>query len=321
MIDLKSLFKKLVSLIRSRLDLLVAGKTAGLILVSIVYSSAQNFAPIGAEWHFEKRFAFRGDVDYVKIICNDTILINGKLCQRLEKINNIICNNRPDVEYVFSNGDSVFLYDWRLKDFGLMYVFNADLNESWTIKFMGANQILDSINVYVDSISTMNINGHALRALHVTYSQNVNNYEYTSQSTILEKIGDLIYMFNWNANGELICDGDYPTGINCYSDSQIGFFNWNPMQDCDHVTVSSKESMISPVKMMFREEDDQLVVHSQEENFMHLHITNSQGQFLYKSSGFGVQHQVDISHFVSGIYFVQVHDNNKVILSKSFVKR
>ena len=113
MIDLKSLFKKLVSLIRSRLDLLVAGKTAGLILVSIVYSSAQNFAPIGAEWHFEKRFAFRGDVDYVKIICNDTILINGKLCQRLEKINNIICNNRPDVEYVFSNGDSVFLYDWR----------------------------------------------------------------------------------------------------------------------------------------------------------------------------------------------------------------
>ena len=141
------------------------------------------------EWHFEK-IRLQRWCRPCKIICPMTPLINGKRGQRLEKINNIICNNRPDVGIcLFLMATRYFFYDWRLKDLGLMYVFNADLNESWTIKFMGANQILDSINVECGFHFTMNINGHAFESFAMRLIPKMSiTFEYNLPPTILEKL-------------------------------------------------------------------------------------------------------------------------------------
>ena len=52
-----------------------------LIFISIQLF-AQEFAPIGAEWHYDEQFAFSGDIDYMKFTSVKTLLLMGKFVKK-----------------------------------------------------------------------------------------------------------------------------------------------------------------------------------------------------------------------------------------------
>lgn len=50
----------------------------------------QEFAPVGAEWYYNERFAFSGDVDYIKFTSVKDTVVQGKTCSKIIKRQRLI---------------------------------------------------------------------------------------------------------------------------------------------------------------------------------------------------------------------------------------
>jgi len=150
-----------------------------LLFFTAYLSNGQGFAPVGAEWHYDEHFVFSGDVDYIKITSEKDTMIAGELCRKITKRHKIICNDRPYTEYLFSRNDTVFFLDTAFNQFQILYIFSANAGDSWSIKVRNEElQQTDSVFVVVDSVSTKQINGINLRALHVTYNHPFPEFPY-----------------------------------------------------------------------------------------------------------------------------------------------
>lgn len=96
---------------------------------------------------------------------------------------------------------------------------------------------LDTINVSIDSISPIVINGKSLKRLHVPYYLLTEEYPYSYNSIIIEKIGDIQYMFNYYPSASVACDGNYSAGLRCYQDSELGFYSTGIADSCDYIYI------------------------------------------------------------------------------------
>lgn len=167
------------------------------LIISTISFYGQEFAPVGAEWYYNEQFAFAGDINYIKFTSEKDTLIFGENCKKITKRHKLICNNRPNTEYLFTRNDTVFFLDTAFNEFQILYDFSANPTNSWIIKIKDEFQIIDTLTITVDSISTTQINGQNLKTLYVTYVNDDQNMPQIYPSVIIERIGDINYMFNW----------------------------------------------------------------------------------------------------------------------------
>lgn len=152
------------------------------------------------------------------------------------------CSSRPSIEYMYENdSNEVYFFDSGIDDFQKLWDFNPAENESWCVKIGGTDTL---ITYLVDSVSQIEINGQNLRQIFVTYKFHQNGYEYASSNTsIIEKIGDISYFFPWNSG---ICDLNYAAGLRCYHDSQIGEYSTGIAESCDYTDTWTNIDAVSP---------------------------------------------------------------------------
>lgn len=201
--------------------------TLFLVFISSFVLIAQDFAPIGAEWYFayESPFSFVETVSYRKFIATKDTSFMSKPCRLINS--NIL---------VYSSNDTVYFYDNMFNEFQVLYVFNAQVNDFWHIKVMDETNDIDTVVVTVDSLSTMSINGFSLKVMNVTYSKIAEHQEFPHSSKIVEKIGDLHQFFNWRSETDnFVSDVGYFTGIRCYEDLIIGYYQKNSSIACDYI--------------------------------------------------------------------------------------
>lgn len=209
------------------------------ILLFFVFMSAiivaQDFAPVGATWHYSEEFSYESGVDYIKLISVKDTLFHGKTCRKITKRHKINCNDRPEIEYVYTSNDTVFFYDPNIENFQVLYDFSAEKLDSWVIKFktMSGNP-LEEVHVLVDSVDRVTINGADLKRMYVTYS-NIYDNEVRNQysSVIIENIGDEHYMFNFAAYWTEVCDGNFSKGLRCYEDDALGLYKAEIIPGCE----------------------------------------------------------------------------------------
>ena len=198
-------------------------------------SSAQQWAPVGAKWYYDERFAFSGNINYVLYSSVKDTIFKGQNCRKISKRHDFICLDRPSFELMFDRNDSVFFYDPKLDTFQLLYRFNANKNDSWTLKIhedqTGRN---DTLHIFVDSTGYMVANNQALKLLYVTYSVRYENDSARYHSRIVEKFGDLLFMFNFYPFSNLACDMNLPNGIRCYEDTAFGNYHFALTDSCSY---------------------------------------------------------------------------------------
>ena len=195
---------------------------------------AQDFAPVGAKWHYDNwgAITFFGD-GYITLENQGDTLIEDKVCQRLLKTtytyNGLTENNHiaTSFEYVTSQGDSVFNY--RFGQFYLLYDFAAMPGDSWTVA--GNSTCEQPGTVIVDSIAFESIDGDQFRSLYV--SSPMESPVQFSRGTIYERIGCVGYMFP-----EPMCmlDGDQGGPLRCYADNAASYQFRNDLE-CDEITL------------------------------------------------------------------------------------
>lgn len=180
---------------------------------------AQEFAPMGAIWHYDYGNWYRT----IKPI-KDTI-VEGKNSRIIE----IEDTFNTTKEIIATEGNRILHY----KDgaFYTLFDFDAVPGDSWIVKNNTAWGDCDSSEtIMVDSIGTIIINGISLKYLILSFSLN-SNWRFGTKTTIkvIERIGPLGYFFP-----DLECISDLPwlRDLRCYNDSVFGFFDTGIAASC-----------------------------------------------------------------------------------------
>lgn len=290
--------------------------------------NAQNFAPIGAEWHYGTESYSIGtgfsSVDYIKIRSEKDTIIHSILCRKIVKSGVTHLNNRPKVEYLYSSNDTVFFYDENFSEFQILYVFNLSVNDNWKIKIKNYGLEIDTMIITVDSIYTTQINGNNLQVSKVSYTYTLFSGEgtRTQSSTIIENIGDTYSMFNlWDY--AIVCGGTWTTGLRCYEDTDIGFYNKNSSINCDYSKTWTSIKYIN-------KEDEFSIYPNPNGEFIYIEtknlkkilvkITDTQAKLIF-SKEIDSKEKINLDSFEKGIYFITgIFENEIIGIKKILVK-
>ncbi|RYE22424.1 MAG: T9SS type A sorting domain-containing protein [Sphingobacteriales bacterium] len=207
-----------------------------ILLLSIIIcasssAQAQDFAPVGAEWHFDARYGiFHGKVE------KDTVL-HGVACRKITCTSYIDSiwssrglgvSNKPDL-YVYDNADTVFAYNFLFRKFTPLYIFNVEAGDTIHIPVMppalgSTGNIYDSIlHFVVDSVKDVRYDTAILKTVYTRPAITKDFLEY-SFGPYARKLGNYgTGLLPWCNGCAIILTESYqsPYETRCYHDENI----------------------------------------------------------------------------------------------------
>ncbi len=280
-----------------------------LLSVQFTFGQTNEFAPVGAKWWYD--FS-DGSAEGYKLLesIGDTI-IGSKNCRVIGSTlyKKDLAYPAPTVDtvkqdniYVYS--DSGVVYSFTMGMFYQLYDFNSSIGNVWEVGGVSTDGICDSVGeVVVDSVNFITIGGFELLQMH-TSAVGADYWGFGSKA-ILEKIGSLNYLLPIPSN----CLFDfYPGGpLRCYYDNTIGYYQIDSSITCDFVTEIPDE-FSEPSFYLWPNPINNLLNVSLENEMQNclLSIFNLQGEKLYCNEMKQSVIQVDMSHYPSGIYVIEM---------------
>jgi hypothetical protein len=195
---------------------------------------SQNFAPVGAKWHYsvdDYQPPFNKNYILIESI-KDTVVL-GKNAKKLDQTIFYGAGGSGYIGFDIVYSDSNKVYIYRYNDFKLLYDFNANQGdtvyviEPHIIVCGGNNDTL--IQVLIDSVKIENIGGTLKKVQYVT------NLElgWVIGDKYVETVGSNHYLIPIDCVSPSQTDS-----LRCYSDSTI---NYQLVVDCEELAVGIEE--------------------------------------------------------------------------------
>ena len=286
-------------------------------------TKAQEFAPVGAEWYYSEGFSSWSPMveSYIKFTSVNDTVIKGVACRRIVKSHALVCQNRPNEEFVYNQHDTVFFYDPDFDEFQILFISNAEPDEKWNIKVLDEQNKTFSIEIKVDSVSTILINNKQLKMLFVTYKRDDEFLNERYSSVIIEKIGDTQFMFNWNPWSTFACDGNYSKGLRCYTDSETGHYATGIANSCDENVYWVNTNAISEnieVLLFPNPAKDFVEINANGDSY-NFELYDMQGRLIL-SEKIKSNHRIDLKSIKKGVYQIILTDKNSKRTSRRLIK-
>lgn len=291
-----------------------------ILICDIGISYCQNFAEIGTEWYYHEGFAFSGDVDYIKFVSEKDTVINSVPCKKIIKRHKIECLNRNEVEYIYSINDTVYYYEPSINDFQILYDFNSEPNEHWEISINIGSSQNDSIQVFVDSVASRNINGTELKEMFVTI--NLIGQEISYSTSFIERIGDINYMFYWYNWAIATCDVNWTRGLQCFQDSLIGLYSTGLAESCDYSSTNIEPGigLDNNIKIYPNPTSNFINIELCNDFDIEIQLIGIVGEIISTKTS-GSQFQLDLRSLPDGIYLMKIKHENQIISTNKIVKK
>lgn len=199
-----------------------------IILTSIsIQITAQEFAPIGAKWHYSQGTLNPELIAFKTIESVSDTIIKGKSCKKLIQVSEYMPPYTPSL-FMYSSNDSVFVYEEG--SFHLLYDFGAVAGDTLELGYLAYNGL--PLKMIIDSTSTITINGQLKKLQYVTCGDGI-VIEFGGK--VIEGIGNTEYMFPR-------LDGYLDGPLRCYEDNILGLFlspfhtnnGWD-FQNCEQI--------------------------------------------------------------------------------------
>ncbi len=267
--------------------------------------SGQNFAPLGATWHYTERHGFYPDIRFIKIEAVKDTVFQGEACRILQKNTTQVCAGRNLKEYVFSRGDTVFAWDNNLLSFQPITVYNNAVNSFWEFDYYDLMDATSrTMRVTVDSASYQLINNDSLRVMHVSYQTQASGFWPTRQSRIVERLGDLRYLFNFGMMRN--CDGNFSAGLRCYQDSDIGFYSTQQYASCEYTNLGLPNAEQTEALSFYPNPvEGELHISNTGTDPYPLLLVNTTGRLICRTIAPAGDSLWDLSDLPPGIYFLK----------------
>ena len=292
--------------------------------LSIAYSQAQSFAPIGATWHYTEKFAFETYSSYLYIEATKDTVFKGKTCRVLENNGGLDCAFHNEMDFVYTEDSVVYIYTPEIDSFQVLYNFKAKKDSSWTIIFEidpPLNPQLDTLLVTVDSVCFTTINDQPLKKLFVSYSSLNEGYEGNHYyGEILERLGDTYYLFHLYGLSGVVCDGNYSEGLRCYQDPGFGFYETGIADSCTVVSGIGLQSNQEVIKVDIypNPTNGKFKIASDTKETLSLFVFDLMGQVIYKET-FAEETTIDLSACKPGFYLISLHQGAHINTTRKLV--
>ncbi len=276
-------------------------------LFNIGYS--QNWAQNQAIWHYEQTdYGPPFYDDYIKLTYVGDTVINGDSSTIIFEEKIFLDTIFSGYIYMKSNSNRVYLFVPSLNTFELVYDFNAITGD--TIEVFCRQGVNDSlITIKIDSVSTIDINGHNLKVQYV--SQPILEECYMA-GTIIEKIGWIGFMFPLSS----LTDPPYGGSLRCYEDSVIGQYKVSSY-NCDYIVSVNSIKANKNLKIFPNPTTGKIRV--QAEGIVGVEVMDITGKPIIKHSrenGNPVNNEIDLSQHPKGIYIIKVRTAKGVVVEK-----
>lgn len=275
------------------------------------------FAPSGAVWYYDERFAFSGDIDFIQFTSERDTIIQGKSCKVITKRHQLECMNRPGEEFIYTKNNRVMLWNEQLEKFDLLYDFNARAGDSWEVNVQTADTMVTG-SVNVDSVYYLNVNGVDLLTLDVTYAINWDAYTQSNSTSVTERIGDHNYLFATHARELSPCDANWSGGLRCYSDAEIGLYKRDDLT-CDYVQVGVREEKLKLKSILYPNPGTGIfLIRPETDSYTHFQVFASTGRLILEKEL--ISQSIDLTGSPKGIYLVRLF-NKKGACAETIISK
>ena len=288
-----------------------------LIGISFAKFNAQQitFCPPGAEWHylFTDFYPRAGFV-------NETIKYTGNVIEGSDTLKLLthtkfftMINTSPTyTTLIKQKGDTVYMKNVKTNNqWQILYNFAAQVNQSWTNTFYFFPNVTITYTTQVTSIGNKQIGNKIVKELSVNYSSSYGSW-YNHSGTISEYFGSNAFLFNYISLDET--DGDYYIGFLCYSDNTIGTTQFTD-KPCDFSNLTTVNELSDPTNSLsfFPNPTNSKIYLSFKTDWQNsqLSLYNSIGQIIYSANNISENHEIDLSLFENGIYFLKLQNNSE----------
>jgi len=290
-----------------------------LVLFSGNQVHSQDWAPDGAEWHYEYvHFWYSG---YIRIQVTGDTIIHDTICSVLEK-RSVIRNLEFDTtyhryigkEFMYSDSDKVYLF--ANNKFYPVYDFSSTPGD--TLIIPQNDDLLEWCNpegkIVITDTGSAIINGQHLRKIIV---QPIEGTHWAIYGEIFETIGPVYsYML---PEPDYACVVDLYEGgrLRCYSDPDFGLYSTEISPECDYL-VSVPEHTKMSIEIYPNPCKD--ILHIKVPNSMigsDMKIYNPGGQLVLRQQLELLQNSISLSGMKPGIYSLSL--SNQVYISNTIV--
>ncbi|MEO6303087.1 MAG: T9SS type A sorting domain-containing protein [Bacteroidia bacterium] len=292
-----------------------------LFFTSLINAQTIFLPNIGTKWHyaFGNHVTFNTTNHKIEYIADSISILTGETIKKLisTKIyaNDNSSNNKKIL--IKQRNDSIWFKHFATNSWQLLYNFNALVGQGWTFSVMSGT-FVNTHTVTVNSVYTATINSQNLKALNVTCKYGTSTYT----TTIYERIGAMVFLFNTvDYYPSFVIDGAYVNDLLCYEDSTFGLkqFTAYPCDYSYYVGLNERGLVTNNISVFPNPATDILNLESNVELIENsqIKIIDVLGQKVFESQ---YKNKIDISELKKGIYFLQVFDKEKLILTEKIIK-
>ena len=307
---------------------LILMKNAFIFCLSILpYAvTAQEFAPVGAKWHYE---VYNSGLNQSQQVvqtrttevyeCVDEEAIDDVLWRKISVPQNPITS--LDFFYVREDDRKIWFYNAESQKTVMLYDLDPELGDIWTYPlsdesasrvpyFADFDVPTDSFKLRVDSISIVTLNGLPAKRLVLSRAFNDSEYQFIPGPVVMEPFGFLeSFMI---VPGFSIIDVDLPTQLRCYEDDYWGLLSFSDSLTCDSAWVNILTGISTANNDEFQvypnPGGNQLTISSQFNGPSSLCIRDSKGAVVLKKefSGPELRLESEIAELPAGIYLIDL---------------
>ena len=272
---------------------------------------------LGFEWYYEITND-DGTITYQHLEYVADTTVNDKEVKIIIRNNTLYDKNRKNIydvitrEYLYEENNVVYWWNPTLRQFTVLYDFNANVGDEWEIK-VGT----ESVVMHVDSVNQYYHDGNINKILKVSDSENL------FSGTIIQSIGHLTSFFPERLMNP---DKSYRVeGIRCFWQNGNLVFKYGD-RDCDEIykkyhsslpEISDPHIILSPnpaprntVITLSRNNVNN--AHHESPSFL---LTTPLGQPVLSGTISSDPFQLNLSSLPAGLYFITIdHSTQKLII-------
>jgi hypothetical protein len=273
-----------------------------IILLVLAFASnialAQNFAPVGAKWHYNTH-SHSGMTPITRYTILEVIkdsIIQEKYCTVLSSGD------------IFHEDDGkVFIVEGQ--DFNLLFDFNAQPGDSWQVKAEDVCSTGTATEfLKVENVDIVKLNGKMLKRIWVRFPiDSYWGFEIgVSLHAIIETIGPLGFMFPQQF---CMADAYFNGHLRCYEDNYLGKFETGIVESCTYTSTGVAEIMREQIARAFPNPSTGRVFIEGVKAGANTKAYNLQGQLVGEGQE-GKNGQVYFDFQQKGIFFIQVTEQD-----------
>lgn len=285
-----------------------------------------QFAPEGATWHFSEAHAFSGDQGFMKFVAEGDTIIQGVTCQKIRKYGQVGCLGRPSMEFTYETDGIVYYYNPHHSEFEILYDFTAEPGDTWTMfTYEHEDTAENEVTVLIDSVDTVILNGVELKKMYALYQYNLfsgGEPDFSHQGILIERLGNIRYMFDLRTYAYLYCDGNYSTGLRCYEDEEFGLYNPGSV-DCEYVYTWTSVSEVDKndlISIYPNPVSQTLFIDTAPEVAPATYILSDMTGRTIQNGALN-NNEIELGDIPEGVYLLQFYDaDNTLLTAKKMVK-